>query len=102
MVDRTSLAVCRLRFIRNDLIGNQVGSAIGTGSFWLQSGQWYIVTNWHNVTGVNPDTNLLMGEHTPNKLVVGFHFGRALEGSKRVMYHEDDALDLYKDDQPVW
>jgi hypothetical protein len=102
MVDGASLGVCKLRFIRNDLAGNEVGSAIGTGFFWVEGTQWYIVTNWHNVTGVDAETNCFLGKHTPNKLIVSFHCGRALDERQRVMFPREDIIDLYKDGEPIW
>lgn len=33
--------------------------------FWRHSGNTFLITNWHNVTGENPDTGALLGSFIP-------------------------------------
>ena len=39
-----------------------VGLAIGTVFFWSGNGMTYLVTNWHNVTGRNPQTGIALSQ----------------------------------------
>lgn len=36
--------------------GSVIEGPQATGSFWLQDGSWFLITNWHVVTGYHPDS----------------------------------------------
>lgn len=62
-------------------------------------GYWYLVTNWHVVTGKNPDTDLAIDKKTcalPNILSV--HFRAAPNVFNRVVID----FPLFVDGEPVW
>ncbi len=48
--------------------------AKGTGFVWRVDGRAFLITNWHNVTGRNPDTGLHLSKHAgePDEVTVQF------------------------------
>jgi hypothetical protein len=100
MVNRISTSVSKLRMLRTDAGGAVIASAIGSGFFWEVAGQPYLITNWHNVTGINPDTNKMMDQFIPNKLE--FTYSREPPEKPGMVHVVAVALDLYADDVPQW
>ncbi|MFD2262960.1 serine protease [Lacibacterium aquatile] len=70
----------------------------GTAFFWISSGQTYLVTNWHNVTGVNPITgdNISSTGGRPNKI----KFDLFIKGDLNRQITA--TMDLFVDDVPSW
>lgn len=95
-----SLAVCPLRIVRKNNSGEVIGSALATGFLWKNGEEWFLVTNWHNVTGVNADTDKL-GGFIPNSIQVGLKENWELQGQKGGRAVVTD-LDLYVDGAPIW
>lgn len=101
-VHPASLAVCRIELARvND--GERAGcSALATAFFWRFAQKRFLVTNWHNVTGLNPDTGKMNGSFLPTHMAVEFKFivegtdQRSLVGSSRF------EMPLQKNSLPVW
>lgn len=40
--------------------GHMLDGALATGSYWLDDDAWYLITNWHNITGCHPVTRAAM------------------------------------------
>jgi hypothetical protein len=65
-LDQYSLAAVPIR-----LFFNETELASATGFFWRTADKKYLITNWHNVTGKNPDTTAHLDNKTlaePNRL----------------------------------
>ncbi|MEH6828570.1 trypsin-like peptidase domain-containing protein [Parasphingorhabdus sp.] len=52
-LDTYSLCTSKLSIYRHDRPADPVELAIGTGFFYKYGSQRYLVTNWHNVTGID-------------------------------------------------
>lgn len=50
--------------------GSQAGSSVMSGCLWNNQSKSYIITNWHNVTGINPNTGENIGSFCPNQLEI--------------------------------
>jgi trypsin-like peptidase len=44
----------KLRIKRRIDVGNDIDAAIASGFLWQHDGSAYLITNWHNVTGLDP------------------------------------------------
>ena len=93
----------RLQMSRLSDDGEVLRSSIGTGFLWKHDGKSYLITNWHNVTGINPDTNKLMHGWYPNSVDFNIYreennFGKVAIAGKTAM-----SLNLYGViEEPVW
>ena len=98
-----SLSVCPLRLFRRHQNGEKVGDALGTGFLWKRSPDFFLVTNWHNVTGRNSITGDFLGSFAPNFVTVGLktvqreESGRTWVGSFRC-----DIPIRSGDEEPLW
>jgi hypothetical protein len=100
MINAISSSVSKLTMTRLTHDGNSVGSAIGTGFLWEETSGLYLITNWHNVTGVNPDTNKMLSQFFPN-LIFATVFCEAdnrpgMIGAKTI------RVPLYDAEVPLW
>lgn len=74
-IEALSAAVAKVRLLRNE---TTLGTA--SGFFWAKQGSpadrphYYLVTNWHVVTGVNPETGRTLNASgaRPNKLILEY------------------------------
>lgn len=94
-------AVCPIAPLR---IENGVESArsTATGFLWHGDNGWFLITNWHNVTGLNPDTGQPIGSFSPTALEVTLQRQVSREGEKVIAQPTPIVLPLYFDDQPIW
>lgn len=91
----------RLALQRVDANGAVIASAIGSGFFWEFAGTIHLITNWHNVTGVNPITNRMMsGAFFPNR--IQFSYCRSANDASEMFYFDTATVDLYRGDFPQW
>lgn len=60
-----SLCTIRITATRKYPDGTTTGTAVMTGFFWRTDSGTFLVTNWHNVTGLNPSTNSANGSFSP-------------------------------------
>ncbi len=98
-MDAISLAVCPLEMVRvHD--GAVVASSIGTGFLWEYSGTSYLVTNWHNVTGINPDTNKMLSGFIPTHIRVGLKIRDQVH--HQFVGSQFFEFPLYTDEKPNW
>lgn len=101
MVHPATFAVCPLASVRLDR-GVEVGRAIATGFLWRAETDWFLVTNWHNVTGRNPDTGKCLGSFTPTHLEVGIRIRQQLPTGKEGVLSQTISIPLYTEDRPNW
>lgn len=80
--------------------GEVIASAIGSGFFWEAAGKIHLITNWHNVTGINPDTNKMMDQFIPNRLE--FTFYREPPEKPGMLHVVPATVELYESDVPQW
>lgn len=100
-MNQFSLAVAKIEmWFRTP--SDAVLGAIGTGFFYKFNNQSHLITNWHNVTGVNPETGQLLHSHglIPNQLRV--HYKRWADESKTVVKSDYFELPLYSEDKALW
>jgi len=99
----------RLRMSRLQTDGSTfIDAAVGTGSYWSVGDDWYLITNWHNITGCNPITHEAMSKNTgviPTHLTHQWIEIDDLEKSpeqQKVMW-KAFAVQLYEEDnKPLW
>lgn len=89
--------------------GEIVRSATGSGFFWRRDGGilsrrkgWFLITNWHNVTGLNADTGKGMSDFIPNRLCVTARCAVRREGAITVVQAFNAEFDLYDGEMPRW
>jgi hypothetical protein len=72
--------------------------AVGTAFFYRRAGKLYLVSNWHNFSGRNPETKKPLASHggVPNKILC--------YACRNLQYIQRDwlELDLITDDKPLW
>jgi hypothetical protein len=77
-----------------------VGEAVLSGFLWRIDEEVYLITNWHNVTGLNPDSGETIGTFTPTHFSCGYRAGSLDEG---VSATGSIDIPLYnKDNSPIW
>lgn len=64
-VHSVSLCAVKMTAFRRFDNGTESGKAVMSGFLWRHGGNPFLVTNWHNVTGINPNTEIPMGDFTP-------------------------------------
>lgn len=89
--------------------GETVGSAKGSGFFWRREGGvftkrkgWFLITNWHNVTGFNADTGKAMSAFIPNKLRITARCAVSRSGGVTAMQAFESEFELYNNENPIW
>ena len=93
------LSLCTLKVLLNF---NETELAIGTGFIYSYNSKFYLITNWHNVTGRNPNTQACLSKNHagfPNKI---FFKLRSKENGGNFYSTE---INLYDDDEhtlPNW
>ncbi|MBN9031205.1 MAG: trypsin-like peptidase domain-containing protein [Rhizobiales bacterium] len=101
-MNKITRAITQVLPRRIDEAGNVIAQSQGTGFFWKSKDNfWYLITNWHVVTGSNPDTGKLLGTFIPNALT--FHVLELhLANGKRYGTRLTAAIPLYDREQPIW
>jgi len=82
--------------------GNEI--AHGTGFLWRHGEKVYLITNWHNVTGVHPFTGAHLNEGGCVPDAITFHPAfRSFSSSGYVVYRDTFTRPLYEDfHEPFW
>ena len=77
---------------------NECKLSVGTAFIYEYNKQLFLITNWHNVSGKNPDTNKHLSETLaePNKINL------YLNKNNKLGEWEIFSIDLYKEDEKVW
>lgn len=82
--------------------------AIGTGFYYEDDEYYYLITNGHNVTGVNPETNTRMSQHAafPTYIEISYRVVNPAESLEMMVYNfHKIKMPLYEDEDcliPVW
>jgi hypothetical protein len=103
LTERMNLVPVKIR-----LFFGQTELAIATGFFYRFAEREFLITNWHNVTGLCPGSKKPLHSKlgVPNRLVVGVPVSEpAGEGNSRLGWHWP-SIALYKDPEemtgPLW
>jgi len=85
--------------------GSITASAFFSGFFWLNNSRLFIVTNWHNVTGLNSIDGSRLGSFTPSHVSVLF-YGHKTNGPAAVhpkIERHRVVVPLYNEEhEPQW
>lgn len=95
-----SLCAVKMTAYRQFRDGTKIGYAKMSGFLWRKDGNTFLITNWHNVTGCNPDTNAPMGEFTPTHFSCEFRCRQVDDDISGVLSHELSIFD--NEDIPIW
>jgi hypothetical protein len=73
--------------------------AVGTAFCYLFQEKTYLITNWHNVTGREPDTKTLKSSQCaiPNRIVANIPYIVNKNSSNISVQWEEHAIDLYNE-----
>ena len=82
------------------MLFDQTELGVGTGFFWQTDSNLYLITNWHNVSGIDPFTGKHVSEETaaePNRLRIWWN-------AKGKLWQKFSATHPIKDsnDKPLW
>ncbi|KFC61348.1 hypothetical protein FF80_04140 [Devosia sp. LC5] len=85
-------------------VGSAGERAIGTGFLWRHNREWWLITNWHNVTGVRPDNRTFNGGFVPVSLEVTFKYytQKPNENGEYRIGSLNATYPLYRDNIPLW
>ena len=99
-MQKFSLAVAKIEMFRR--AESLILGGTGTGFFYKAAGDLFLITNWHNVTGVNPETRKALHPHglLPNMLRV--HYKQWADTTNTIVRSQHIDLPLYHDDAPLW
>lgn len=92
------LSYCAIPITMNFKETNQL-LAKGTAFIYQDESKNYLITNWHNVTGLNPFTKMPLSNHggVPDSIEI------KLQIQKEPFIRWDSfQIDLYRNDKPVW
>ena len=100
-MQRFSLTVAKIEMFRKDGSNLMLG-AIGTAFFYKLNNDSFLVTNWHNVTGINPATGKAL--HTRGLLpnMIRTHYKQWANAAKSVLKSQHIDISLYHNGEPVW
>lgn len=96
-----SLAVSRIEMMLQNS-EQCVHGAIGTGFFFKKGTLVYLITNWHNLTGVNPETGKALHSQGLLPNTVRIHFKRWADSSHDAVKSDCFDLPLYSENKPLW
>ena len=83
--------------------GNHDSIAHFSGFFYERSGELYIITNWHNLSGINPETGRYLGTFTPSHLRVYFKcFKRKDDGGGELQGYNAEVCLYERGSKPLW
>ncbi|HEY1979125.1 MAG TPA: hypothetical protein VGH13_03490 [Xanthobacteraceae bacterium] len=99
-MQKFSLAVAKIEMFRQG--ESLIFGATGTGFFYKSDNETFLVTNWHNVTGVNPLTGQALHAQglLPNLLRI--YYKQWADMTRTVIRSHHLDLPLYNNDTPVW
>lgn len=100
-MQKFSLTVAKIEMFRKDGSSLMPG-ATGTAFFYKSNNDVFLVTNWHNVTGVNPATGEAL--HTKGLLpnLLRTHYKQWANAAKSLLRSQHLDISLYHDNEPVW
>lgn len=94
IIDQYSLATVPLEMFFND-----THLAMGTGFVWKAGEQFFLITNWHNLSGRDPITGKHLSKTAaePNRLHIWWNKKEMLGGKFRMVHNIRDPHDT-----PLW
>jgi hypothetical protein len=100
-MQKFSLAVAKIEMFRQHGASLAPG-AMGTAFFYKSNNNTFLITNWHNVTGVSPVTgNALHSKGLiPNLLRI--HYKQWGNAAKTAVQSQSHDLPLYRENDPIW
>lgn len=84
---------------------DEIIAATGTGSYWVHENRWYLITNWHNVTGCNPLTMKALSSQgiTPTHLRLRFLHTDPIDQATAQFWWDARLFPLYSNGcRPLW
>ncbi|PSV87171.1 hypothetical protein C9I88_20315 [Photobacterium iliopiscarium] len=90
--------------IRIEMQFNETKLSVGTAFIYEHQNKTYLVTNWHNVTGRNPQTLQPLSKHLsiPNSIILPIPFSHKIENGFESVNWKSKGLELYENDKPIW
>lgn len=103
-IDYISRSVCQLKPVRRFANGEILDGATCTGFFWRHQKNVSLITNWHCLTGLNPENFKPLGSYTPNLLRIQVNASRKHPEQEGVLWMKTFEItrDLFEDDEPLW
>jgi hypothetical protein len=104
-VSYESRAVCYVEAHRYRRDGtHECGPAVCTGFHWAVGDKLFLITNWHNVTGLRADTRQANGTFAPTHLELSFRENvRDIGSGTHITDLARMRAELYDDDdRPIW
>src|SRR5260370_12130896 len=99
-MQKFSLAVAKIEMFRQD--ESLVLGATGTGFFYKSDNETFLVTNWHNVTGVNPLTGKALHAQGLLPNLIRVYYKQWADASKTVIRSQHLDMAVYCNETPVW
>ena len=99
-MQKFSMAVAKIEMFRQ-AEGLLLGGT-GTAFFYKSNNETFLVTNWHNVTGVNAVTGKTIHSQglLPNLLRI--HYKQLIDVDKNMIRSQHRDIPLYCKNEPVW
>lgn len=83
--------------------GEVTNSSYFTGFLWRYKTQSYAVTNWHNVTGLHPETKKPIGTFTPNMLEMKYWISELSDNKHEIDHVQNSILSqMFNGKLPIW
>ncbi len=101
LIDDLSFCAVPLTFKRIEQ-DSVLGTAVASGFLWREGEDWFLVTNWHNVTGINPLTLEHLGGFTPSHVTLSLKFEISRATDSRLIGVKDYTVPLYGHGGPLW
>lgn len=73
-----------------------------SGFTWRHDHRCFVITNWHNVTGLHPNSGTQLGSFRPNRIRFAYWSSLASEGGVTKNGFIESDHDLYPDGRPGW
>jgi trypsin-like peptidase len=73
-----------------------------TGFFWKTKKDISLITNWHNVTGLCPNTHAKIGSFYPNILEISYWLIKSRSGNQVKLARRRTSIELYSASSPTW
>src|SRR5690606_21043615 len=104
-VSYESRAVCYLQvFRKNELTGESQYRSHASGFYWAEGDQLYLITNRHNVTGLDPNSGKPVGSFCPTHLRGWFieNQDEANSLGRHVKFVGRELSLFDEEGQPIW
>lgn len=96
-----SFAVAKIEMIF-ETGSSQVICGTGTSFFYKSAERPFLITNWHNVTGVNPISRKAIHTHGMLPNILRVYFKQWANSEKSLVKSASIDIPLFVDGAPVW